>query len=323
MLATALAFAIAVYLLACVPALALPAAERTVIYANVGGERVRSAFARLERAMNRIDTLRRHGAKLRHEVVDNSSREALEADMKRIAAMKPDVIIATSVNVALAAQKATSTIPVVFGGWHDPVEIGLVESFARPGRNLTGFTSFLRLDEKRLEILKLCAPHARIVAVLADEIWARQPHVREIVSAARERHGLELRILVIETEASLRTYLASGPGRAVDFWYVPHTKLPFEGPELVVSALAQARKPAIYERSSYVERGGMIAYQSDLGDVFEIWSTLVDRVLDGVPAAIIPIERPRHYELAVNLDSARELGVVIPRSIITRADRFY
>lgn len=319
----ALALGIGACVLACMPVFALPAAERTVIYANVGGERVREAFTRLERAMNRIGTLRRHGAKLRHQVVDNSSQETLEADMKRVAAMKPDVIIATSVNIALAAQKATSTIPIIFGGWHDPVEVGLVESFARPGRNLTGFTSFLPLDEKRLEILKLCAPGARSVAVLADEIWAQQPHVQDIVNAARDRHGLDLRILVIETEATLRRYLDSAPGRSIDFWYVPHTKLPFESPALVVQALAQAYKPAIFERSSYVERGGMIAYQSDLGDVFEIWSTLVDRVLDGVPTAIIPIERPMQFELAVNLASARKLGVVIPRSIITRAHRFY
>jgi putative ABC transport system substrate-binding protein len=211
----------------------------------------------------------------------------------------------------------------VFGGWHDPVETGLVESLARPGRNLTGFTSFLPMDEKRLEILKLCAPNTRIVGVLADKIWAQQPHVRDLVSAARDRHGLDLRILVIETERALRQHLDSALGRAIDFWYVPHTRLPFENAELVVAALAEAQKPAIYERSSYVERGGMIAYQSDLGDVFEIWSQLVDRVLGGVPAAIIPIERPRHFELSVNLVSARKLGVAIPRSIITRAHRFY
>jgi putative tryptophan/tyrosine transport system substrate-binding protein len=317
------ALAIGACVLACASISAVPAAEKTVIYANVGGERVRQAFARLERAMDRIDTLRRHGARLRHEVVDNASQETLDADLKRIAAMKPDVIIATSVNIALAAQKATATIPVIFGGWHDPVEVGLVESFARPGRNLTGFTSFLALDEKRLEILKLCAPGARVVAVLADEIWAGQPHVREIVRAARDRHGLELRILVIETQATLQRHLASDAARSVDFWYVPHTKLPFESPDAVVQALENARKPAIYERSSYVEKGGMIAYQSDLDDVFEIWSTLVDRVLDGVPAAIIPIERPRHFELAVNLAAAGRLGVTIPRSIITRAHRFY
>jgi putative ABC transport system substrate-binding protein len=256
-------------------------------------------------------------------VVDNSSQETLEADLKRIAAANPDVIIATSVNIALAAQKATSTIPVIFGGC--TIRSRSAWSRRSHGRAATspGSPRSCRSTRSGWRSSSCARPAHAWSRSLPTRSGRGNPTSGKSMRAALERHGIELRILVIETEATLQRYLASAPGRSVDFWYVPHTKLPFESPDLVVQALAQAHKPAIYERSSYVEKGGMIAYQSDLDDVFEIWATLVDRVLDGVPAAIIPVERPRHFELAVNLASARRLGVVIPRSIITRADRFY
>lgn len=299
------------------------AAERVVVYANADGERIRQAHARLAAAFDRLGILRRHGATLRHEVVDDRDEETLREGMRRIAAMNPAVIVAPSTAHALAAKAASATIPVVFGGWQDPVAAGLIEAYARPGRNLTGFTSFLPLDEKRIELLLECEPAARRIGVIADRLWLAQPHVTGVLERSRRRFGVAVEVFEVEDLAALPGVLASARARSMGAWYVPHTRMPFDSPLAVVAAMNATGKPTIYERSQYVEAGGLVAYQSDLDDVFEVWATLVDRVLSGVQPAIIPIERPRHFQVALNLATARRLGLSIPRSVLARVDRFH
>ena len=305
------------------PAACVAAATQTVIYANVGGERVQRAFARLHDAFERAAP-RSAGARLEHFVLrDEYDPALLEEDMRRIVAMRPSAIVTPNQSIALAAQKATATIPVIFGIWEDPVHSGLAASFARPGHNLTGFTSYLPLEEKRLELLKESFPAVRRVAALADRVWLAEPHVVPALEAAGRRFGLQVETVVAESEAELAAFLASPRAASIDAWYVPWSTLPFEQPDLVVRTLERLGKPVIYTRSLFVEKGGLIAYQSEFDDVFAVWATLIARVLQGVPPAIIPIERPRRFELALNLEAARRLGVALPRPVLKRVDRFF
>ena len=237
--------------------------------------------------------------------------------------MHPAAIVATSLVIALAAQEATTTIPVIFGTWEDPVTAGLVTSFARPGKNLTGFTSYLPLEEKRFELLKESFPEVKRVALVTDRAWLAQPHVAPALEEARRRFKVEIEVLVIETEAELERAVSSRLAASIDAWYVPHTTLPFEQPDLVVRTLDRLRKPVLYARTQYVEKGGLMAYQSELDDIFAVWATLLVRVLQGIPPAIIPVERPRRFELSLNLEAARRAGVALPRPILNRADRFF
>ena len=293
-----------------------------VIYANVGGERVERAFASLREAVKRVSP-DPESVHMRHVVIHEDDPVLLREEMKRIVAMRPAAIVATSLVIAHAAQEATATIPVLFGTWEDPVNAGLVTSFARPGHNLTGFTFFLPLEEKRFELLKECFPAVKRVALMTDRAWLAQPHVAPALDEARRRLGIEIEVLVIETEGELTRAVASAVAASIDAWYVPHTTLPFGQPDLVVRTLERLHKPVLYARTQYVEKGGLMAYQAELDDIFAVWATLIARVLQGIPPAIIPVERPRRFELSLNLEAARRAGVALPRPILKRADRFF
>ena len=308
--------------------LSIPAAAestRAIVYANVGGDRVQRAFEQLNRALGRAGVFSRHAVALRHEVVHEHQPEVLRAEMERIVASRPAAIVAPNAVIAAAAKQATAAaqIPVVFGSWESPVHVGLVESLARPGRNVTGFTFFQPLEEKRLELLKELSPGVRRVGVLADRLWLRQPHVAGALQAAARKLDLVLETFGAENEAELQAVLDSDRARSMHAWYVPLTEVVFEHPDLVVQAFHLTQKPVMYTRSIYVEKGGLAAYQSELGDVFDLWAKLLGQVLDGVPPAIIPIERPMQFELALNVERARAIGLAIPRSLLLRADRFY
>lgn len=312
--------------LACFLAIA-DASERkpAIIYANVGGERVQRAFERLNAALAAQGVLRRYHVEVRHEVVDEHDPSRLQADMERIVAQRPAAIIAPGVVIATAARKATASapIPVVFGTWENPAHIGLVESLARPGQNLTGSTDAMPLDEKRLELLLELAPGTSRIGVVVDSLWLRQPYAMASLKSAARSLGVALETFAVESESDLSAALESRRGRSMDAWYVPLIEVAFWSPDFVVAALGRSGKPVMYTRSLYVEKGGFAAYQSELGDVFEIWAKLLAQILAGVPPAIIPIERPRRFELAINLGTARQLGLAVPRPMLRRADRFY
>lgn len=305
------------------PAGAALAAPKTVVYANVGGERVQRVFMRLREAIERA-TPQPGSVRLEHVVLRNEyDPVTLREDMLRIVAMRPSAIVTPNLVISLAAQRATATIPVIFGCWEDPVHAGLVESFARPGRNFTGLTSFLPLEEKRLELLKEYFPAVKRVAALADRAWLAEPHVAPALEAARRRFGLRVEAVVAENEGELRAFLASPRAAAIDAWYVPYTTLPFEEPDLVVRILQRLGKPVIYTRTMFVEKGGLIAYQSEVDQFVVVWATLITRVLQGIPPAIIPVERTHRFELSLNLGAARRLGVGVPHAVLRRTDRFF
>ena len=175
---------------------------RTIIYANVGGERVQRAFEKLNLALANAGVLSRHDVVLRHETVHENDPQRLREDMARIVAMRPAAIVAPGVVIATAAKAATATtgIPVVFGTWENPAHIGLVESLSRPGRNLTGSSDYLPLDEKRLELLKELAPHASRIGVVVDRIWLSPPLARPSIESAARRLGFALETFQVESE---------------------------------------------------------------------------------------------------------------------------
>lgn len=308
---------------ACLPVDA--SAERVVVYANVGGGRVDVAFERLKRALDTHGVFARYGVVVRHEIVHEHEPELLRGDMERIVAARPLAILAPGHVIAAAAKKATSAaaIPVIFGTFESPVHLGLVDAMARPGGNLTGFTSYMPLDEKRLELLKELAPGARRIGVLSDGAWLRQPHVRPSLAQAQRALGVAIEIFPIGMPDELPAILHSQRGRAVQAWYVPFVEVAFQHPDFVVESLRSTGKPVIYPRLLYAQKGGVAAYQSEPEDVFDVWAKLLARVLAGVPPAIIPVEGPRQFELALNVTAAKAAGINIPRSLLRRADWFY
>jgi putative tryptophan/tyrosine transport system substrate-binding protein len=246
---------------------------------------------------------------------------ALAADL---VALKVDVIVVTSTPAALAAQRATQTIPIVLGWVVDPVSSGLVTSLARPGGNVTGLSSLARdVVGKRLELLKQAVPGAARVAVLwhpgdYGERTEREMHQEEDVAA----RALGVRLQVLEArgpEDFGRAFSDMAKGRA-DAVAVQSTNVFFNQRRRLVDLAAQHRLPAMYSTREFVDAGGLMSYAANTADLLRRAATYVDKILKGVRPADLPVEQPTRFELLINLKTAKALGLRIPPSLLQRAD---
>ena len=297
--------------------------ERLVIYVNADNERIRRAVMKLDAALQETGAAQRYRIRLQHVVADLWDAADIEAKMRAAIAMRPAAIMAGNGESAAIAKALTREVPIIFVSPQDPMHFGLVTSFAHPGGNVTGFTFYVPIDQKRLEFLRLAVPGAKKLGIVIDRWWMAEAGGREILAQARYRQGFEPELFVAETVAQLKHELATPRARAMDAWYVPYTVLPYDEPEALTDLFAAVRKPVVYPTTPLVERGGLVSYQAifSLEDSFRLWATMVGLVLDGVPPGEIPVERPKVFELAVNLDTARRLGISLPSSLVKRADR--
>ena len=246
-------------------------------------------------------------------------REVLARELQR----RPTAIVAGNSNAAMATQSLTRDIPVVFASHEDPVALGLARSLARPGGNLTGFTYFVPVDAKRLELLREVAPHARRLGILIDRFWLGESGGNAVAKAAREQFGFETELFQAETPSELKKVLATSRAKSVDAWYVPLTVLAYQQPDAVVKEMTNTRRPTVYHAARFVEKGGLLSYGQLLPrqEAVTILATALALVLGGMPPGEIPIERPKAFELAINVPAARRLGIHVPDSMLKRANR--
>jgi putative ABC transport system substrate-binding protein len=241
---------------------------------------------------------------------------ALAADL---VGRKVDVIVTQGGTLpALAAKGATSTIPIVFTGG-DPVEQGLVASFARPGGNLTGFTFFLvELVPKRLELLTELVPEARVIALLVNP---RSPSnwLGDVQQAARTK-GVQLPILKAATESEIDAAFASLVELHADALLVGPNPFFNDRREQLVALAARHALPTSYEWRESVAAGGLISYGPSRTAAYRQVGTYVGKILKGAKPADLPVQQPTTFELVVNLNTAQALGLTIPPSILARAD---
>ncbi len=255
--------------------------------------------------------------------VDLSDKQVLREALARELRKGPAAIVAANSNVAMVAQSLTRDVPVVFASREDPVKMGFAKSLARPGGNLTGFTYFVPVDGKRLELLRELAPRARKLGILTDRWWLDESGGSAVVRAARDQFGFEAELFQAESPSDLKQVLATSRARSVDAWYVPLTWLPYQQSEAVVRQIAAMRRPAVYPATRFVESGGLVSYGQLLPtqEAVTLLATALALVLDGVPPGEIPIERPKAFELAVSVPAARKLGMRFPEALLKRADR--
>jgi len=227
------------------------------------------------------------------------------------------VIVTEAVSAALAAKAATTTIPIVFAVVDDPVRLGLVTSLARPGGNLTG-VNFLNaeLAAKRLEILRELVPSANRIAVLVNSNNAAE---RELDAAARAM-GLQIVVLNAGTSREIDAAFASFAKQRPDA--VLNSPDPFFRSRRVQVALLAARYgvPTAFALRDYVEAGGLMSYGASLADAYRKVGIVVGRVLKGAKPADIPVEQSTKFELVINNQTARMLGLTVPPSLLARAD---
>ena len=236
--------------------------------------------------------------------------------------LKVDVLVADSTPGALAAKKATTTVPIVFAVVFDPVATGIVASLARPGGNITGVTLGVGgsgLAGKWLELLKQTVPGVSHVAVLSNSANpANAPSVREIEAAART---LKVKLTVLEAgnatdlDRALATISASGVQGIIvtndPFFPVYRAKL--------VQFAAEKRLPAMYFFKQFVDAGGLMYYGASLEDSFRRAAPYVDKILKGAKPADLPVEQPTRFELVLNMKTAKALGIKFPQAVLLRA----
>jgi putative ABC transport system substrate-binding protein len=235
---------------------------------------------------------------------------------------KPSLIVAGGGSIAaIAAKRATSTVPIVFAMGADPVKMGLVASFNRPGANVTGVTFLLNaLVAKRFELLRQLVPSVRLIGIIVNpDNPNAQNDVRDAQDAART---LDVQTYVAnirsenETEAAFESLRQQKAGALL---VLPDPNFASRRNQ-IISLAARHSLPAIYFGREFVEAGGLMTYSASITNAFQLAGKYVDRILKGEKPADLPIQQPTKYELIINLKTAKTLGLSVSQSLQVAAD---
>jgi len=240
---------------------------------------------------------------------------------KEMSALPLDVILATATPSVVALQQATSTLPIVFVMVADPVAAGFVASLAKPGGNMTGFPIFeYGIGSKWLELLKEIAPRIARVGVVRDPTIPSNVGQFAAIQSVAPKFGVELTPLggrnAKDVEQTI-TEFARGSNCGLICAAAP---LSINNRDLIISLAARYRMPAAYPLRLFVADGGLISYGADSINFYRQAAGYVDRILKGEKPAEMPVQAATKYELAVNLKTAKALGLTVPASLLTRAD---
>jgi ABC-type uncharacterized transport system substrate-binding protein len=236
--------------------------------------------------------------------------------------LKVDVIVTSGIPPPLAAKNATKTIPIVMGVVGDAIGTGLVDSLARPGGNVTGFTLLgPELSGKRLEILKETVPKLSRVAVLLNPANAGTVLYRKEVEVAARTLGVELHLVEASRPNELASALSKTKMGQVQALVTLNDTMFFSQQIQIADLAAKSGLPAMFPESEFVNAGGLMSYGPNLADLFRRAATYVDKILKGAKPADLPVEQPTKFELVINLKTAKKIGVTIPPNVLVRADR--
>jgi putative tryptophan/tyrosine transport system substrate-binding protein len=248
-----------------------------------------------------------------------------EAELRKYAdeliALAPDVILTGGGTAAEVMLKATRTVPIVFVIVPDPVGSGFVERLSRPGGNATGFMQFeYNLCGKWLELLKEIAPSVTHAAVLRDPTFAQGIGQFAVIQAVAPSVGIEVSPIDLrepnQIERAIATFAQSPNGGII----MAASVIGAANVDLIIAAAARNKLPAVYVQRPFVAAGGLISYGPNFADQFRRAASYVDRILRGEKPADLPVQAPNKYELAINLKTAKALGLSVPQSLLGRAD---
>jgi ABC-type uncharacterized transport system substrate-binding protein len=243
---------------------------------------------------------------------------ALAAELVRL---KVDVIATSSTPAALAAKRATTTIPIVIGFAADPVGSGIVTSLARPGGNITGWThQGFELRRKYLQLLKEAVPGATRFGVLWNPTNQVHGPSLKIIEAAASQLKVELHEVGVQDPQQLENAFSALAQKQVEGIVVFPDGMFLAQTPLIVALAARQRLPVMYGVREYVEAGGLMAYGANLPEMYRLGAAIVDKILRGAKPADLPVEQPTKFELLINLKTAKALGLAIPQSLLVRAD---
>jgi putative ABC transport system substrate-binding protein len=239
-----------------------------------------------------------------------------------LVALAPEVIVAVGTLSLAPLLQATHTVPIVFAAVPDPVGAGFIESMARPGGNATGFTaSEYTLSGKWPELLKEIAPSVTRTAVLRDPLQANSIGQYAVIQSVAPALGVDVTVINLrdaagDVERAVTAFAGSPNGGII----VTTSLLALAHRELIIALAAKHKLPAVYWRRYFVASGGLISYGYDILQQFRSAAGYVDRILKGEKPAELAVQAPTKYELAINLKTAKALGLEVPHSLLARAD---
>ena len=240
----------------------------------------------------------------------------LASEMVRL---KVDVLLTRGTPAARAVKNATGTIPVIMATMGDPRAI--VASFARPGGNITGVTTFsTELTPKRIQLLKELVPKLSRVALLHNMGNPAAPPEWEETKVAASALGLQAELLDVRNQHDLRRAFDLAARQRVDALLVGADGLTQMHQQTIVDLVARNRLPAAYPAREFVEAGGLFAYAVNYADLYFRLASFIDKIIKGAKPAELPVEQPTKFELVINLKTARELGITIPQSLLLLAN---
>jgi putative tryptophan/tyrosine transport system substrate-binding protein len=251
----------------------------------------------------------------------DGNQERLDDLVADLVKRKVDVLVVESTVVALAAKRATTTIPIVMPFVADPVGSGIVRSLARPGGNITGLSNMTsELAVKRLQLLKEAVPHAKRIGVLWNPDTPWHHGVVEKLRQVAPQLTDQLEVVSVRTPSALAPAFSTFADAKSDALLIVDG--PFFGVHraIVFELAAKARLPIAMNRLRTWAEGSLIMYGPDARDIFRRTAGFVVKILNGAKAANLPIEQPTKFELVVNLKTAKALGLTIPETILLQAD---
>jgi putative tryptophan/tyrosine transport system substrate-binding protein len=238
--------------------------------------------------------------------------------------LKVDLIVVTAGTPALAAKKATTTIPIVMANVGDPVGVGLVASLARPGGNVTGNSGLTgELNSKRLEVLKDAVPKLVRVGLLRppEETTTQDFQLKDLRLAAPL---LKLKLKEIKTQADARGLdraFQTAKQKQVGAIMTTVSRPFFAERKRIVELAGKYRLPAIYFQKEFVDEGGLMSYGADYTDLYRRAAVYVDKILKGAKPADLPVQQATKFEFVINLEAAKQIGLTIPVRVIERANK--
>jgi putative tryptophan/tyrosine transport system substrate-binding protein len=235
--------------------------------------------------------------------------------------LKVDIIVASGTQAVRSAKHATSTIPIVMAVSAYPDKIGLVESLARPGGNVTGLSNLgPELMGKSFQLLKEIAPKVSRVAVLWNPASpVEQLGFKEILAAAPGA-GVEIQSIEVRTPDDYAAAFATVTASRADALFAFGNPVNFKNRQAIADFALKSRLPSLYQERLFVESGGLVSYAPSFIDLFRRAATYVDKILKGAKPADLPVEQPIKFELVINVKTAKALGIFIPQSLVLRAD---
>jgi len=232
-----------------------------------------------------------------------------------------DVILTWSTDAVLAAKQATTTIPIVMGAVGDPLGIDIVTDLARPGGNITGFSSrAAELEAKRLQLLKEVVPGLSRVAILFNPTNHYMPLALKSAQRGAQTLDVTLAIYEVYDTASLDAAFVTLTKDRPDGLLVPGDPFLVSQRSRIAQFAIENKLPSVYSLREYIEAGGLIAYTPNYDDLFRRAATYVDKILKGAKPGELPIEQSTKFHLMINFQTARTLGVILPPTLLARAD---